>query len=141
MVQIFDDILKHYTWAGIALITVVLVLFFVQLYYYVIAYYRVYRFRLMRRKRRHMECPPVSVIVAVRGENERFLTDELPVLLNQQYDHYEDMVGRKVVVVTNLKPAKLRGVLSEGMILATMDGDTLSLLAPDKDVADGSSVS
>ena len=57
--------------------------------------------------------------------------------------HYspEDMVGKKVVVVTNLKPAKLRGVLSEGMILATMDGDNLSLLAPDKDVADGSSVS
>ena len=120
---------------------VILVLFFVQLYYYLIAYYRIYRFRLMRRKRRFVENPPVSVIVAVRGENERFLTDELPVLLNQQYDHYEDMVGRKVVVVTNLKPAKLRGVLSEGMILATMDGDTLSLLAPDKDVADGSSVS
>lgn len=34
----------------------------------------------------------------------------------------EDMIGKKVVVVTNLKPAKLRGVMSEGMILAAGDG-------------------
>lgn len=90
--QFFDEILQHYTWAGIALMSVIVVLFFVQLYYYVIAYYRIFRFRLMRRKRRYVEHPPVSVIVTVRGENERFLTDELPVLLNQQYDHYEVIV-------------------------------------------------
>lgn len=90
--QFFDEILQHYTWAGIALISVIVVLFFVQLYYYVVAYYRIFRFRLMRRKRRYVEHPPVSVIVTVRGENERFLTDELPVLLNQQYDHYEVIV-------------------------------------------------
>lgn len=54
----------------------------------------------------------------------------------------DEMVGKKVVVVTNLKPAKLRGVLSEGMILATMDGDKLSLLTPDKeDIEDGSEIS
>ena len=54
----------------------------------------------------------------------------------------DEMVGKKVVVVTNLKPAKLRGVLSEGMILATMDGDKLSLLAPDKDeITEGSEIS
>ncbi|MBO7235974.1 MAG: glycosyltransferase [Alistipes sp.] len=92
MVQIFNEILQHYTWAGIALMAVVVVLFFVQLYYYAIAYYRVYRFRLMRRKRINRPNPPVSVIVAVRGENEHFLTDELPVLLNQQYEHYEVVV-------------------------------------------------
>lgn len=92
MTQLFNEILQHYTWAGVALMGVILVLFFVQLYYYLIAYCRIYRFRLMRRKRRHLENPPVSVIVAVRGENERFLTDELPVLLNQQYPHYEVVV-------------------------------------------------
>ncbi len=52
----------------------------------------------------------------------------------------EDMVGKRVVVVTNLKPVKLRGVLSEGMILAASDGEVLSLLTPDKDIEDGSSV-
>lgn len=88
----FTEVLEHYTWAGIALMAVILVLFFVQLYYYLIVYYRIYRFRLMRRKRRFVENPPVSVIVAVRGENDRFLTDELPVLLNQQYPHYEVVV-------------------------------------------------
>lgn len=92
MVQIFNEILQHYTWAGIALMAVVVILFFVQLYYYVIAYYRIYRFRLMRRRRINRPNPPVSVIVAVRGENEHFLTDELPVLLNQQYEHYEVVV-------------------------------------------------
>ena len=88
----FTEILEHYTWAGIALMAAILVLFFVQLYYYLVVYYRIYRFRLMRRKRRFVENPPVSVIVAVRGENESFLTDELPVLLNQQYPHYEVVV-------------------------------------------------
>ena len=54
----------------------------------------------------------------------------------------DQMVGKKVVVVTNLKPATLRGVLSEGMILATMDGDKLSLLTPDNgDISDGSEIS
>lgn len=90
--QFFDEILQHYTWAGIALISVIVVLFFVQLYYYVIAYYRIYRFRLMRRKRRNEEQPPVSVIVAVRGESESFLVEQLPALLNQQYAHYEVVV-------------------------------------------------
>lgn len=90
--QFFDKILQHYTWAGIALISVIVVLFFVQLYYYVIAYYRIYRFRLMRRKRRNEEQPPVSVIVAVRGESESFLVEQLPALLNQQYAHYEVVV-------------------------------------------------
>ena len=92
MVQILNEILQHYTWAGVALMSVVVILFFVQLYYYVIAYYRIYRFRLMRRRRINSPNPPVSVIVAVRGENEHFLTDELPVLLNQQYEHYEVVV-------------------------------------------------
>lgn len=44
----------------------------------------------------------------------------------------EEMVGRKVVVVTNLKPVKLRGVMSEGMVLAADDGKgNLALLTAD----------
>ncbi len=52
----------------------------------------------------------------------------------------EEFVGKKVVVVTNLKPVKLRGVLSEGMILAASDGKDLSVLTLDKDMPDGTSV-
>ncbi len=53
----------------------------------------------------------------------------------------EEMVGKKVVMITNLKPAKLRGILSEGMILCAEDADgNLKLLAPEGDIADGSGI-
>lgn len=53
----------------------------------------------------------------------------------------EDMVGRKVVMITNLKPAKLRGIVSEGMILcAENDKGELKLLAPESDIEDGSGI-
>ena len=54
-----------------------------------------------------------------------------------KYYSPEEMVGKKVVVVTNLKPVKLRGVLSSGMILAASDKDGLSLITPDKDIESG----
>ena len=45
----------------------------------------------------------------------------------------EEMVGKKVMVVTNLKPAKLAGMVSEGMILCAEDADgNLSLMVPEK---------
>ncbi|MCL2851894.1 MAG: methionine--tRNA ligase [Defluviitaleaceae bacterium] len=54
----------------------------------------------------------------------------------------EEMVGKKVVVVTNLKPAKLMGQMSQGMLLAaSTEGDTeLTLISLDGDIADGSEV-
>ena len=51
-----------------------------------------------------------------------------------------DFVGQKVIVVTNLKPVKLRGVLSEGMILAASEGDKLCICAPEGDIASGAEV-
>lgn len=53
----------------------------------------------------------------------------------------EEMVGKKVVLVTNLKPVKLCGVLSEGMILCAENADgTLSLLSPERDTESGAKV-
>jgi methionyl-tRNA synthetase len=52
----------------------------------------------------------------------------------------EEMVGKTVVIVANLKPAKLRGVLSEGMLLAVGDNPGVALIGPDKDVPDGETV-
>ena len=53
----------------------------------------------------------------------------------------EEMVGKKVMVVTNLKPAKLAGLMSEGMILcAGDDEDNLALMVPEKDMKPGSEV-
>ena len=57
----------------------------------------------------------------------------------------EQMINKKVVVVVNLKPVKLRGVLSEGMLLAASEGsgkeEVLSLITSDDDIADGAVVS
>ncbi len=53
----------------------------------------------------------------------------------------EEMVGKKVVVVTNLKPVKLRGILSEGMILAASDENgNLKTITVDGDIESGSEV-
>ena len=57
--------------------------------------------------------------------------------------HYsaEEMVGKKVVVVTNLKPAKLAGIMSEGMLLCAEDADgNLSLLTAEKNMPNGASI-
>jgi|SRR5581483_1586032 len=56
--------------------------------------------------------------------------------------HYDPpaLVGRQVVVVANLEPAKLRGVESQGMVLAAADGDRVVLVAPETAVAPGSTV-
>lgn len=54
-----------------------------------------------------------------------------------------DLVGRQIVIVANLAPRMMRGLESQGMLLAASDAgkETLSVLAPDKFVAPGSRVS
>lgn len=57
--------------------------------------------------------------------------------------HYsaEEMVGKKVMVLVNLKPAKLAGVLSEGMLLCAEDEQgTLSLVVPEKEMPSGAEI-
>ena len=57
--------------------------------------------------------------------------------------HYsaEEMVGKKVMVVTNLKPAKLAGIMSEGMILCAEDADgNLALMTPEKEMPAGAEI-
>ncbi len=57
--------------------------------------------------------------------------------------HYtpEEMVGKKVMVVTNLKPAKLAGVMSEGMILCAEDAEgNLALMTPEKNMPAGAEI-
>ena len=53
----------------------------------------------------------------------------------------EDMVGKKVMVLVNLKPAKLAGVLSEGMLLCAEDENgKLALMTPDKEMPAGAEI-
>ena len=51
-----------------------------------------------------------------------------------------ELVGKSVVVVANLKPAKLRGVESQGMALAASDGSTIVLVSPERPIRAGSTV-
>ena len=57
--------------------------------------------------------------------------------------HYtpEEMVGKKVMVLVNLKPAKLAGVLSEGMLLCAEDAEgNLALMTPEKEIPAGAEI-
>jgi methionyl-tRNA synthetase len=72
-----------------------------------------------------VRCPEERTIVA--GIAEHFRPEELE--------------GMEVIVVANLKPVKLRGIMSEGMILAARDGDKLVLSTVTEPVAPGSGVS
>ena len=57
--------------------------------------------------------------------------------------HYtaQEMVGKKVMVLVNLKPAKLAGVLSEGMLLCAEDAEgNLALVVPEKEMPAGAEI-
>ena len=59
----------------------------------------------------------------------------------KKYYSAEEMVGKKVMVLVNLKPAKLAGVLSEGMLLCAEDAEgNLSLMTPEKDMPAGAEI-
>ena len=59
-----------------------------------------------------------------------------------KYVEPEELVGKKLILVANLKPAKLMGIESNGMILAASDEeDNLSLLTVDRDIASGAKIS
>ena len=59
----------------------------------------------------------------------------------QKYYKPEEMVGKKVMVLVNLKPAKLAGVLSEGMILCAEDENgNLAVVGPEKDMPPGAEI-
>ena len=59
--------------------------------------------------------------------------------LRQNYKE-EELEGKKIVVVTNLDPVTIRGVRSEGMLLAAVEGGEVSLLTVDREVRPGSSI-
>ena len=59
----------------------------------------------------------------------------------KKYYSPEEMVGKKVMVLVNLKPAKLAGVLSEGMLLCAEDAEgNLALMTPEKEMPSGAEI-
>ncbi|MGA1201961.1 MAG: methionine--tRNA ligase subunit beta [Planctomycetota bacterium] len=93
------------------------------------------------------EVIPPSTDASTEGEEGTSDGDEAPVEAGPERrqivagvrEHYapEELVGRTIVVVWNLQPAVIRGQKSQGMLLAVGDGDTVSILGPDKPVAPG----
>ncbi len=77
--------------------------------------------------------------LVVRAPGERVIVAGIA-----QYYSAAELVGKKVVIVANLKPAKLMGIVSQGMVLAarekTENGDRLVVTTVDGDIAPGSSV-
>ncbi|MCS6876241.1 MAG: methionine--tRNA ligase subunit beta [Aquificaceae bacterium] len=67
------------------------------------------------------------------------LGDEERTLMAGIAKHYspEELVGKKILMLANLKPRKIFGVESQGMVLALSDGESLSLIVPDKDMKEG----
>ena len=83
------------------------------------------------KKSRKLLCSQVKVGSQVRQIVSGIKADYTP----------EEMVGKKVMVVTNLKPAKLAGILSEGMLLCAEDAEgKLSLMIPEKDMPSGAEI-
>ena len=58
----------------------------------------------------------------------------------QKYYEPEELIGRKLVIVANLKPVKLRGIESQGMVIAAGDGDIVKVLFVDDAVSEGEGV-
>lgn len=117
----FDYIISHYGWQGTALAACILALFAVQLYYYLIVYGRISRFRNSRRKKTLESEPPVSVVIPLFSEDYRYLEESLPLILGQQYgatfevvlvyvgasnDFYEEL-ARMRLVYPNLTITKI----------------------------------
>jgi methionyl-tRNA synthetase len=53
----------------------------------------------------------------------------------------EQLVGKKIIVVANLKPTKIRGIDSNGMLLAAKSGKQLAVLTVDRDLPPGATIS
>ena len=83
----------------------------------------------------HPDADKLLVLKIDTGDGEKQLVAGIK-------NHYsaEELVGKKIIVVNNLAPAVLRGVESQGMLLAARDGDKVVLLTTEKDVGPGSRV-
>jgi len=80
----------------------------------------------------HPDADKLLVLKVQCGDEERTVCAGI-----RQWWAPEDLVGKDIVLVANLKPRKLRGVLSQGMLLAVQDGDNVVPLTAMKPVASG----
>ena len=88
--------------------------------------------------KQHPNADRLYVLLVDMGEDEQ--DRELVAGLKKYYEEQE-LIGKKIVVFTNLEPKMVRGIPSEGMVLAADDGENeVSLLIVDKDVKNGAKI-
>lgn len=93
------------------------------------------RVAVVKSAEEHPDADKLMVLKVGVGDEEKQLVAGIK-------GHYstEELVGRKIIIVNNLAPAILRGVESQGMLLAARDGENVVLLTTEKDVVPGSRV-
>lgn len=83
----------------------------------------------------HPQADRLLVLRVRIGEGERTVVAGIRAHYNES-----ELVGKKVVVVANLEPALIRGVSSEGMLLAASSDSLLTLVIPEREIASGANV-
>ncbi len=83
----------------------------------------------------HPQADRLLILIVRIGEEER----QIVAGIRQQYTP-ESLVGKKVVVIANLMPAVLRGVESQGMLLAASKDGEVVIISPEKDIPSGAVV-
>jgi methionyl-tRNA synthetase len=83
----------------------------------------------------HPNADRLYVLVVRVGETRKTLVAGI-----RNFYGTEELPGKKIVVVNNLEPAVIRGVESQGMILAASLGESLTLVVPERPIADGAVV-
>ena len=83
----------------------------------------------------HPDADKLYILKVEIGEEERTIVAGI----KKNYSK-EELIGKKIIVFTNLKPAVLRGVKSEGMLLAASERDNVVLLTVDKEINSGAKI-
>lgn len=84
----------------------------------------------------HPNADKLYILKVKIGEEERTIVAGI-----KEYYSKKELIGKKIIVFTNLKPAFLRGIKSEGMLLAAEKGNKCVLLTVDKDFESGVRIS
>ncbi|MDD5253574.1 MAG: methionine--tRNA ligase subunit beta [Candidatus Nanoarchaeia archaeon] len=89
----------------------------------------------IKEAKEHPNADKLVVLKVDIGEEERQIVAGI-----RKYYDIKDLVGKKIVIVANLEPAMLRGIKSEGMLLAAVDEDKVILVTPEDEIDNGARV-
>ena len=80
----------------------------------------------------HLQADKLYVLIIDVGDKEKQIVAGI-----KNFYSPEDLIGRNIVVIDNLEPVVIRGVESQGMLLAAQDSKGISIITPDRDIPAG----